>query len=58
MRILEQLKALIKVNGGSVRGITTVSAAVKELTRLVGNPAPKQQYTPHKSYQAETKEEN
>lgn len=58
MRILEQLKALIKVNGGSVQGITTVSAAVKELTKLVGNPAPKQQYIPHKSYQAEAKAEN
>jgi len=58
MRILEQLKALIKVNGGSVTGITTVSAAVKELTRLVGNPAPKQQCTPSNPYSEKAKEED
>lgn len=56
MRILEQLKTLIKVNGGSVQGITTVSAAVKELTKLVGNPAPKQ--CPSKPYSAKAKEED
>lgn len=48
MRIVEQLKELIKIQGGSVDGIRTVGEAVKVLTEVTNKknstptPAPRQ----------------
>ena len=38
MRTLERLKVMIKANGGSVDGITTISAAVSALESALSKP--------------------
>lgn len=54
MRTLERLKAMIKANGGSVDGITTISAAVGALEKLVSKPKHEQprknDYEPKKTH--------
>lgn len=54
MRTLERLKAMIKANGGSVDGITTISAAVGALEKLVSKPKyeppRKNDYEPKKTH--------
>jgi hypothetical protein len=53
MRIVEQLKELIKIQGGSVDGIRTVGEAVKVLTEVTNKknstPAPAPRQTHNKS---------
>lgn len=50
MRIVEQLKDLIKLQGGSTEGITTVGQAVRVLTEVTNKknstpaPAPRTTY--------------
>lgn len=55
MRTLERLKVMIKANGGSVDGITTISAAVGALESALSKPKYEQ---PHKNNYESKKDHN